>query len=379
MYKILPVSHSKTYYCFFAFAFTWNNIGIGVPIDYHGDLRFRTERVKQPEATDDRTTEGKIFWRSMLRARLQLDLNINEKIQTTLRFASGNDQITTANVEIGDGFQNKTFGIEQAYLQFKPLSKLEIAVGKVASPMYRPGGSEMVWDKDLSPEGIYGLCRSDFDKLRIKSLIASFTFAENQTNDDREIGVAAVQTEYMFSEEFQFILGVSQFLFSKTKGSELIEDTGGNTYESIAFGDEPANVYLNNYTVLEMFSEAIYILEGRRLSFYYHSIENVEASKNNRGLAYGLGYGLAKAKGSWSAKVHMRQTESDTTVSLFDDNNFNLGQTGGKGFIASGSYAFYDDFLATLSHFNFRRNNANNAYQSANRGSVTQIDLTTLF
>jgi hypothetical protein len=133
-------------------------------ISLFGDLRYRHEGFYNIDLVDgDSSTRN----RERIRARLGLGVDVSEELQGRLRLVTGdpNDPIST-NQTLTDLFTRKPINLDWAYITVSPwqtlgLDKLtgvakprfSITAGKYPLPMFVPGGSELVFDGDLSPEG----------------------------------------------------------------------------------------------------------------------------------------------------------------------------------------------------------------------------------
>ena len=115
-------------------------------IDISGDFRYRLELIDQ----EDREKRE----RSSLRARLSLKAQVNDTVTAGVRLASGGDDPVSTNQSF-DGFATtKDFGLDRAYVTWKPASGHAVTAGKMAVPFYTPNKSSLVWDSDLNPEGL---------------------------------------------------------------------------------------------------------------------------------------------------------------------------------------------------------------------------------
>src|SRR5262245_23720942 len=123
-----------------------------------GDLRFRHEGFyNQPHLADQDVTANN---RERIRARVGLRFAYSDEIAATVRLASGNinDPIST-NQTLTGNFTPFSINLDWAYLTVAPGKTFGIRpglvtvnAGKFPNPMFKVG--ELVWDDDLSPEGL---------------------------------------------------------------------------------------------------------------------------------------------------------------------------------------------------------------------------------
>lgn len=124
---------------------------------FFGDIRVRHEGFYQ-----DRVAARN---RQRLRLRFGARLQVSEEIEGAFRLVSGDpNEIIANNQTLTDSFSRKPINIDNAYITIRPGKTLglekpffSITAGKFSVPFFRPRavmGSEMVFDEDLSPEGL---------------------------------------------------------------------------------------------------------------------------------------------------------------------------------------------------------------------------------
>ena len=108
------------------------------------------------------TTDGHNVGRE--RVRLGIDANIADNVDAGMRLATGNisNPIST-NQAMGTYGGRYTFNIDRAFLRYKAVDDnkfnwLTVMGGRTPNPFFT-GGSNVVWDEDLSFEGIMGTVR----------------------------------------------------------------------------------------------------------------------------------------------------------------------------------------------------------------------------
>lgn len=129
-----------------------------------GDIRYRHEGFYNSTLTNNQPTRN----RERIRARLGLGVNISEELQGRLRVVTGDagDPIST-NQTLSDLFTRKPINLDWAYITVAPWKSLGLdklsgserpmftfTGGKQPVSLFLPGGSELVFDGDLSPEGV---------------------------------------------------------------------------------------------------------------------------------------------------------------------------------------------------------------------------------
>jgi hypothetical protein len=123
-----------------------------------GDVRFRHEGFyHQPHVKGAVVTARN---RERVRARLGFRVAFSDELSATIRGASGNpDDPISPNETLTGNFSCKHFNLDWAYLTFAPGQSFNLrpgvaslTLGKFPNPIFKVG--EMVFDEDLSPEGM---------------------------------------------------------------------------------------------------------------------------------------------------------------------------------------------------------------------------------
>ncbi len=131
---------------------------------FFGDIRYRHEGFYNSQIQQNSPTRN----RERIRARLGLGIDVTPEISGKLRIVTGDagDPIST-NQTLSELFTRKPINLDWAYLNVSPwqtfgLDKLtgsekpmlSVSAGKFPVPLFAPGNSELVFDGDLSPEGV---------------------------------------------------------------------------------------------------------------------------------------------------------------------------------------------------------------------------------
>lgn len=126
---------------------------------WFGDLRLRNEQFWYDssfgEEADDRN-------RFRYRARIGFTKAVNDKVRVGMRLASGGDFNSTNETFGGnDDFARDTIAIDQIWAEVDLPGadsgwKSTLGGGKVENPfLWRNSADRIVWDSDISPEGLY--------------------------------------------------------------------------------------------------------------------------------------------------------------------------------------------------------------------------------
>jgi len=118
------------------------------PFAFSGDFRLRAEPTLGGPA--DRSQDR---FRERIRLRFNADAKLNDQIKGGLSLASGDLNNPTSTNQTSNQYDTrKPIAIDRAYVTYTPswLKPLTLTGGKFVYPWFN---TELVWDKDLNPEG----------------------------------------------------------------------------------------------------------------------------------------------------------------------------------------------------------------------------------
>ncbi len=110
------------------------------------------------------------------RFRLGIDANIVEGVDASVRLATGNIQNpVSTNQTLGNTGARYQFNIDRAFLKYNAVDDnkfnwLTLMGGRTPNPFFT-GGSELVWDEDLSFEGVMGTLRHRIGEAELSNAI----------------------------------------------------------------------------------------------------------------------------------------------------------------------------------------------------------------
>src|SRR5712692_458249 len=171
-------------------------------ISFFGDIRLRHEGFYQ-DGIDARN-------RQRLRLRFGARVQISDELEGGLRLASGDpNEIIANNQTMTDVFTRKPINIDNAYITIRPSKTIglekaffSLTGGKFSVNFFRPRavmGSELVFDEDLTPEGL----AEEVTLFEGKDLVRNIKLAGGQWAVKE---FAADRDSYMAGEQLQFTL-----------------------------------------------------------------------------------------------------------------------------------------------------------------------------
>jgi len=311
-----------------------------------GDFRYRHEYINQ----EDSDTEN----RHRIRARVKLSAPVNKAIQLKFRLISGSAEPISANQTLGGSFITKGVGLDHAYFSWVLAKELglEILGGKFGVPYHRIAKTELLWDRDLSMEGVA------LKYAHKKSGVAPFLSAallwveENKAGDDPmllggQIGVAPKM------DAVSLEIGGGYHQFTNTKGHPFFykrSESFGNTGDSTsATGGEW--VYKNEYQLIETFLGAGLKIAKIPVGVFGRFVMNIGADSANTGWLAGLSFGKAKKPHTWSFRYYFRQLEKDAIVGAFGFSDFGGGGTDNSGHEVTANYVLHQKTTMGVTYF----------------------------
>lgn len=331
-----------------------------------GDLRLRYEAFDfhsgDPAGSDSRN-------RFRYRLRYGLEKKFNDEIKIGFSFVSGENtngvQVdpTSTNTTFDNLFNYKDIYVDRAYAAYTPawaeagpLKKTTITAGKLDNP-FEKGSSDMVWDRDVKPEGIYEKFDFDLfksDRFDVKSFVAlgQFVLDEDIATGEADAELYGEQAGIYGSmtgiteKPVDFLSAFSFYNYSDyaINGNFLIGTTSlarGNT--NVA---GPATVLdSEDFKVLEYYNEIAFDVRGVPVRPFFDLAHNVASQYvGDEELAWSLGtkIGSIKEKGDWEISYAYRRIEPESIVGAFSDSDFGLGHAGKRGSILKLGYALTD-------------------------------------
>jgi hypothetical protein len=317
-------------------------------IKFSGDLRGRFEYV------DDDTvlvgTEVVKRYRERIRLRVGATADVYEDIKIGFRFTSGetSDPIG-ANQSLTSGFSKKGLNIDLAYAEYKAssasaLSGLQVVGGKMSNPFYKPGNSELIWDADLTPEGLYvSYSHSIGDKFSIKGLLGGFSVEERAKAADSGLLALELLGNFKATDKLSFDLGLSYFNYGNMINNAPFYDAtkglGNSTNAAVA--PSTAISYKEDFDLIKIGFEAGYQFDFAPVKFFVDYVTNSAAEGDlDSGFLFGFSIGKISGPKSWMFTYSYRNLEADATVGAFADSELAGGGTDIKGSKIAFEYAF---------------------------------------
>jgi hypothetical protein len=316
-----------------------------------GDVRFRNELIQQQDKKDD------FRWR--LRARLAVEAEINETWSAAIGLASGSLDPVSTNQTLTSGFSRKTIMLDLAYIDFHPkqVSGLNMIGGKMKQPFETADKTQMVWDNDLTPEGIaLKYKRAAGEKAEMFVNAAGFYITDNNPDNEQWMSGGQAGFNVKPSDKMSMTVGASYFDYHRTEGqpgiynpenfygnssvktgTKVVTLKAGNT----VVGKDTVDVYgyatdFNEREVLGVFDVKVNDKVTLRLAGDY--VNNGGADSLNTAYLFGGSLMYGKDQGSMRFSANYRKIEADALIGAFAYSDAWGGGTNGKGVELGFSY-----------------------------------------
>jgi len=320
-------------------------------IHFKGDLRLRYESIER----DDRKNK----YRNRYRLRLGLVLDLTDKLHFDVGMRSGFGNPTSGNQTFLDDAPLSDYFFQSLRFNVLGFTYKEghstVKVGREPYMMYRPIKSQLVWDNDVSMNGVNYQYKDD---SRIITLgVNQPTLEENALDEADTVNLFVAQyVQKIALESVKLHLGAGFYYYDGLKGNvPLFGKDKGNTLDA-------NGLYANNYHIVEGFAELQFgDVFGMPLKAAAGVVYNFGASDNNFGYDLALKLGSAKQVGEWQVKYSYTELQGDATFAAYSDSDNFGGGTGAKGhavrvkykagknFYLAGSF-FFDTLYAGKSH-----------------------------
>ena len=344
-------------------------------IKVSGDFRYRHESIDE-ESSPGEWKDGNN--RHRIRARLGIDAIVNDEWKVGLRLATGSADPSSTNQTLENGFSSKDIWLDLAYFSWQPkaFEGLTAFGGKMPNPFYRAGGSQLIWDDDMTPEGFaakYVIPMGDNDKFNLVG--GGFWLAEDSSSSNG-ISLWGLQPywEHIFADKSTLVLGASWFDYGNLEGSNglyrsytdgsLGKKTFGNTMSGTGADSSNPYKYTMDYDIMNIFTEYSFKINDLPLGLFGDYAKNMSAS-NSEDTGWLIGGRINKAKdpNSWEFVYNYRDVESDAVVGVLSDSDFIGGGTNGKGHQFQFKYQFTKNIQGALGYFMNEKGASDNEYR----------------
>ena len=359
-------------------------------LKFSGDIRGRYEAFLNhsgnPAEDDPRN-------RFRYRLRYGFEKVINPDTKIGFSMASGeaptgatstgqgtNADPTSTNQTLGNLFNYKNIWIERVYAIFipafakvGPISATEIGIGKFNNP-FEKGSSDMIWDRDVKPEGIYEkvdikLLNSENLRVGAYGTAGQFILRENATlGSDSElyaqqVGLNAVVYTPFFDRPVDFLTAGSYYAFHNyAQKSNFILNGTSLARGNVNIDGATTELDARHFDVIESYSEIAVYPYGLPTRLFFDIAQNASDRSEGDGLgtvggenlafSFGTKLGGIVKKGDWEGSYAYKRIGANSVVGAFNDSDFGYnGHANGVGSVFKLGYALADNWTLNAAAF----------------------------
>ena len=309
------------------------------------DLRLRHEHLDF-EGSDPRG-------RQRIRARLGADFQADESMLLGFRVATGGTGITSTNQTLDDGFANKEFGVDLAYVKWDAVKGVSFLGGKMKNPFFRSMKSSLVWDSDVTPEGAAVKAKLNVSGAKVFSNIGGFVLEERSADENALVYGGQVGFDSKKTSVGQFVAGAGAYIFAGIQNQNVIANSAksfGNTVNNVS-ASAVQNQLVNDFHVYNAFFQYKAKISNIPVSVGADFIYNGAIDNDNVGYLGAIKFGSKKLSLPLTASYTYRLVESDATLGSLTDSDVFNGGTDGKGHLIQSAYHFSKNASAGTSLF----------------------------
>jgi len=303
-----------------------------------GDFRYRSEMIKLEHKEDDS--------RDRIRARLRVTGEANESWSVGLGLATGSDDPVSTNTTLTGGYARKGIMLDLAFIDFHPkaVAGLSLIAGKMNLPFEVAEKTELMWDNDLTPEGLAvryrrGACA----RAEIFLNGAVFDIRDTDPDDLGEAWMLGGQAglDAKLPGGVDLTIGAGYFNYEGAIGrygfyrpTEFYGNTTRLWRGTTEIGGYSYNYrgYAYDFNIVEAFGVADFGLrEWADFALYGTYVNNVRADDQNVGWLAGGSASRGRDRGALKLSANYRRVESDAVIGIFTDSDFIGGGTNGNG------------------------------------------------
>jgi len=295
-------------------------------VHFKGDLRLRYESIERDDKDDK--------YRNRYRLRLGSKIDFTDNLQFVVGMRSGFANPTSGNQTFHDDKPLKDYFLQS--LRFNVLGftyksgNSTYKIGTQAYMMYRPIKSQLIWDNDVSMNGINYQYKDDTKIITLginRPTLEEVAVARDNVN--------LFLAQYVHKTKLEFAklnVGAGIYYYDGLKGNTtLFGSSKGNTVVN--------GVYANDYHIVEGFAELQFSeVFGKPLKVAAGATYNFAADDNNFGYDLGIQLGKAKHVGDWQVKYSYTNLQEDATLGAYSDSDNFGGGTAAKGHAIRAKY-----------------------------------------
>lgn len=323
-----------------------------------GDLRYRFEQTYDNSKSYDRN-------RNRIRARVGLYGKSGDEFDYGFRIATGNDEAPTAtNQDLGDSFSKKQLWLDLAYIDYHPrfLPGSNIIGGKIKNPYYAVGTGDLLFDKDVNPEGIAVKYSHRFNGTTdIFAVAGGYCLEERNTEAETSLWgfQAGIRHAFDKDKKTNLVLGAGYYDYGNLKGTTLSFDAG-NFFGNTSSG----GTFASDFTIVQGFAEFGFEYDKLPVKLFFDYANNIRCNTgSDTAWLTGFTVGRNKKPGDWQLGYSYRTVEADSIVGVLAERTFGGGGTDVKGHTLGIGYRVSEDVNLSAAYIKAHRTRNGTTYE----------------
>ena len=331
-----------------------------------GDVRVRQEF----RDSDDKGVEKS---RQRIRARIGIEAKVNDEIDAAIRLATGNvGGNTSTNQDLDSGFGAKDINLDRAYFDWHPdfAKGAHLVAGKMKQQWYRV--TDNIWDSDVNPEGVLIKYGRTLGGANLKATAGYFIVdAENlgkdSFSDDMNMYHYGLSGDMKMTDAVKASLGMNSYLYNGTEGKYDFTAKTGNT--------------ATDYKLYEVAGKVDFDTGVFPIKLYGNYVVNAADMGNSQLDDQDTAWlmGVATKWHKFKLDYNYRDTQANAVVDIFNDSDFNDGDTSSRGHKIKLGYSISKNFSAGLAYFSATEYGAVAKNSGHNDRDTLQIDVKAKF
>lgn len=368
-----------------------------------GDFRLRWDSYAEEESA------GSLEDRNRFRYRLRygLESNVGDDMTVGFRLVSallnardtdtsnasrtvfGADPTSTNQTMGAPGlFSQNTIGIDKAFAKYEPsylknidlgpalLKKFEVAGGKFENPHLKYS-SQMVWDSDVTPEGLYekfdlNLFKGKSNEVNLFGIAMQSPLKESASGEsDASLmsfqgGLTGALKTSMMEKPVEFTSAFASYFYNNyaERSNYMLEGAtslarGNTTCVGTAGAGPCTGLEAGDPKVLDFYNEIKLTPVGNVPVSIFNDVATnvnngaVSGASAQESTAWGLGakLGGVKKRGDWEIGYSYYQIPPNAVVGAFSDSDFGHGFTNNEGGILKADYGLTDSLTVNFTWF----------------------------
>lgn len=299
-----------------------------------GDFRYRHEWTDDASRVADRN-------RHRIQARIALYGTANEELGYGFRLASGNSEAplrdegssTSNNQDLGNAFSSKNIWLDLAYFDYHPkaIAGLNVFGGKMNNPYHRVGNSDLMFDSDVTPEGVAVVYKTSLSET-VNVFGAAGGYYVRERSEDADTSLWGLQggatLKFGDNNASHVTAGAGYYNYGNVKGRAGLGTDNTQFYGNRSTG----GVFDSDFDLVQGFAEIGMPLGDLPLRFFADYICNTRAvSTQDTAYLVGASLGRTSAPGTWALSYNYRDVEADALLGVLAEATFGGGGTNIKG------------------------------------------------